>query len=138
MMKLKMTITGFDNSNDGYWMVGGTFAPELLAKGEKATLREIKKWAEEGVTQAEVDITKSTLTGSYQVGFDTTYGLSSGILSAVSVWGDLSYVDSYPGKVGGVTLDQVNKAIKKYISFNDIYQVAAGSIDKEGTPIKKQ
>ena len=135
---INSTITGFDNSNDGYWMVGGTFAPELLAKGEKATLREIKKWAEEGVTQAEVDITKSTLTGSYQVGFDTTYGLSSGILSAVSVWGDLSYVDSYPGKVGGVTLDQVNKAIKKYISFNDIYQVAAGSIDKEGTPIKKQ
>jgi zinc protease len=135
---INSTITGFDNSNDGYWMVGGTFAPELLAKGEKATLREIKKWAEGGVTQAEVDITKSTLMGSYQVGFDTTYGLSSGILSAVSVWGDLSYVDNYPGKVGGVTLDQVNKAIKKYISFNDIYQVAAGSIDKEGTPIKKQ
>jgi len=135
---INSTITGFDNNNDGYWMVGGTFAPELLAKGEKATLREIKKWAEEGVTQAEVDITKSTLMGSYQVGFDTTYGLSSGILSAVNVWGDLSYVDSYPGKVGGVTLDQVNKAIKKYISFNDIYQVAAGSIDKEGTPIKKQ
>ena len=135
---INSAITGFDNNNDGYWMVGGTFAPELLAKGEKATLREIKKWAEEGVTQAEVDITKSTLMGSYQVGFDTTYGLSSGILSAVSVWGDLSYVDSYPGKVGGVTLDQVNKAIKKYISFNDIYQVAAGSIDKEGTPIKKQ
>ena len=118
-------------------MVGGTFAPELLAKGEKATLREIKKWAEGGVTQAEVDITKSTLMGSYQVGFDTTYGLSSGILSAVSVWGDLSYVDSYPGKVSGVTLDQVNKAIKKYISFNDIYQVAAGSIDEKGTPLKK-
>ena len=135
---INSAITGFDNNNDGYWMVGGTFAPELLAKGEKATLREIKKWAEEGVTQAEVDITKSTLMGSYQVGFDTTYGLSSGILSAVNVWGDLSYVDSYPGKVGGVTLDQVNKAIKKYISFNDIYQVAAGSIDKEGTPIKKQ
>jgi zinc protease len=134
---INSTITGLDNSNDGYWMVGGTFAPELLAKGEKATLREIKKWAEGGVTQAEVDITKSTLMGSYQVGFDTTYGLSSGILSAVSVWGDLSYVDSYPKKVSSVTLDQVNKAIKKYISFNNVYQAAAGSIDEKGTPLKK-
>ena len=42
---INSTISGFGNNNDGYWMVGGTFAPELLAKGEKATLREIKKWA---------------------------------------------------------------------------------------------
>ena len=134
---INSSIMGFDNENDGYWMVGGTFAPELLAKGEKATLREVKRWAEGGVTQSEVDITKSTLMGSYQVGFDTTYGLSSGILSAVNVWGNLSYVDSYPEKVSGVTLEQVNKAIKKYIIFDEIYQVAAGSIDEKGTPIKK-
>ena len=134
---INSVITGFDNKNDGYWMVGGTFAPELLARGEKATLREVKRWAEGGVTQAEVDITKSTLTGSYQVGFDTTRGLSIGILSAVNVWGDLSYIDSFPEKVNSVTLEQVNAAIKKYITFDDIYQVAAGSIDEEGTPIKK-
>ena len=134
---INSTISGFGNNNDGYWMVGGTFAPELLAKGEKATLREIKKWAEGGVTQSEVDITKSTLIGSYQVGFDTTYGLSGGILGAVSTWGDLSYVDNYPSIVSDVTLEQVNAAIKKYIIFDGIYQVAAGSIDEEGTPIKK-
>jgi zinc protease len=129
-------ISGFDNSNDGYWMVGGTFAPELLAKGEKATLREIKKWASGGVTQEEVDITKSTLIGSYQVGFDTTAGLSGGILNAVTVWGDIRKISSYPDDVRGVTLDQVNAAIKKYIAFNNIYQVAAGSIDENGVPTK--
>ena len=129
-------ISGFDNGNDGYWMVGGTFAPELLAKGEKATLREVKKWASGGVTQEEVDITKSTLIGSYQVGFDTTAGLSGGILSAVNVWGNLQYIDNFPDNVRGVTLDQVNAAIKKYITFDDIYQVAAGSIDENGAPTK--
>jgi zinc protease len=134
---INSNITGFSNDNDGYWMVNGTFAPELLAKGEKATLREIKKWAEGGVTQFEVDTTKSTLIGSYQVGFDTTYGLSGGILSAVSNWGNLNYVDSYPSIVSDVTLEQVNAAIKKYIIFDEIYQVAAGSIDEEGTPTKK-
>ena len=129
-------ISGFENGNDGYWMVGGTFAPELLAKGEKATLREVKKWASGGVTQEEVNITKSTLMGSYQVGFDTTAGLSGGILSAVSVWGDLQYIDSYPDDVRAVTLEQVNAVIKKYITFDSIYQVAAGSIDKNGAPTK--
>jgi len=38
--------------------------------------------------------------------------------------------------VRGVTLDQVNAAIKKYITFNNIYQVAAGSIDENGVPTK--
>ena len=33
---------------------------------------------------------------------------------------------------------QLWRNLKTKISFNDIYQVAAGSIDKEGTPIKKQ
>ena len=120
-MLFRSRISGFDNGNDGYWMVGGTFAPELLAKGEKATLREVKKWASGGVTQEEVDITKSTLIGSYQVGFDTTAGLSGGILSAVNVWGNLQYIDNFPDNVRGVTLDQVNAAIKKYITFDDIY-----------------
>jgi len=134
---INSNMSGFENQNDGYWMVGGTFAPELLAKGEKATLREIKKWAQGGVTQLELDIAKTTLIGSYQVGFDTTYGLSSGILGAVTAWKDLAYIDNYPNKVKSVTLEQVNDAIKKYIIFEEIYEVAAGSIDEKGIPIKE-
>ena len=135
---IRSNMSGFSNDNDGYWYVGGTFAPELLSRGESSTLREIKKWAEDGVTQKELDIAKTTLTGSYRVGFDTTGGLANGILSAVVDWGDLSYVDSQPDKINTVTLEEVNNAIKKYISIEDLYQVAAGSVDKSGEPLEKE
>ena len=135
---IRSSMSGFGNDTDGYWYVGGTFSPELLSKGESSTLREVKKWAQEGVTQEEVDITKSTLTGSYRVGFDTTRGLASGILSAVIDWESLSYIDEMPNTINSVTLKQVNDAIKKYISVEDLYEVAAGSIDQEGNPLKKE
>ena len=135
---IRSSMSGFGNDTDGYWYVGGTFSPDLLSKGESSTLREIKKWAQDGVTQKEVDTTKSTLTGSFKVGFDTTRGLAGGILSAVIDWEDLSYVDEMPNMINSVTLEQVNAAIKKYISIGDLYEVAAGSIDQEGNPLKQE
>ena len=135
---INSSMRGFGNGNDGYWMVGGTFSPKLLSKGESSTLREIKKWAEEGITQKELDITKSTLTGGFQVGFDSTGGLAGGILDAIIVHGDLTYLDSYPERIKAITLDQANTAISKYIFFDDLYQVAAGTIDEDGNPIEKE
>jgi len=43
-----------------------------------------------------------------------------------------------PNTINSVTLKQVNDAIKKYISVEDLYEVAAGSIDQEGNPLKKE
>ena len=133
---INSVLSGFGNSNDGYWMVGGTFSPKLLSKGESSTLREIKKWAKEGISQKELDVTKSTLIGGFQVGFDTTGGLAGGILNAAVIHNDLTYLDNYPNMVKAVTLDQANSAIAKYISYEDLYQVAAGTIDKDGKPIE--
>ena len=65
-------------------------------------------------------------------------GLASGILSAVVDWGDLSYVDTQPEKINAITLEQVNSAIKTYISIEALYQVAAGSIDENGEPLEKE
>ncbi len=135
---INSSMRGFGNGNDGYWMVGGTFSPKLLSKGESSTLREIKKWAEEGITQKELDITKSTLTGGFQVGFDSTGGLAGGILDAIIVHGDLTYLDSYPERIKAITLEEANTAILKYIFFDDLYQVAAGTIDEDGNPIEKE
>ena len=118
---INSSLRGFGNGNDGYWMVGGTFAPQLLSKGESSTLREIKKWAEKGITQKELDNTKTTLTGGFQVGFDTTGGLAGGILDAIVVYGGLEYIDNYPEKIKAITLDEANAAILKYISFDNLY-----------------
>ena len=54
------------------------------------------------------------------------------------IYNDLTYLDNYPNMVREVTLDQVNSAITKYINFDGLYQVAAGTIDKDGKPIEDE
>jgi zinc protease len=62
--------------------------------------------------------------------------LAGGILNAAVVYNDLTYLDNYPDMLKSITLDQANSAISKYISFDGLYQVAAGTVDKDGKPIE--
>ena len=59
-------------------------------------------------------------------------------MNAAVVYNDLTYLDSYPNMVKAVTLEQANSAILKYISFDELYQVAAGTVDKDGKPIEDE
>jgi zinc protease len=127
-------------SNDifcgGQWNVQGTFAPQLLAKGTESTLRELKRWVKDGITEAEMKNTKSRLIGEYKVQLATTNGLVNQILSIVQRGLEVNFIDKYPDIINAVTLDQVNNAIKKYIQPDKIVIVVAGSVDDKGNPIK--
>ena len=125
-------IGGVDNGNDGYWLIGGSFAPQMVAKGREASIEQLNKWVEGGVTQEEVDAKKSTITGSYKVGLATTGGLAGQILTNAERGRPTSYLDDFPELINGLTVDQVNNAIQKYIDNEKLVFVAAGSLDKEG------
>ena len=47
-------------------------------------------------------------------------------------------LDEYPSIIQKLTLKQINEAIKKYINPEKLVIVAAGSIDKDGQPLKEQ
>lgn len=127
-------------SNDifcgGQWNVQGTFAPQLLAKGTESTLRELKRWVKDGVTEAEMKNTKSRLIGEYKVRLATTGGLVNQLLSIAQRGLDVDYIDKYPDIINALTLSQVNDAVKKYINPDKIVTVVAGSVDDKGNPLK--
>jgi zinc protease len=62
--------------------------------------------------------------------------LAGGILNAAVIHNDQTYLDNYPHVWIVIKIDQANSAIAKYISYEDLYQVAAGTIDKDGKPIE--
>ena len=64
--------------------------------------------------------------------------MAGGILNAATVYNDLTYLDNYPDMLKAVTLEQANGAISKYINFDGLYQVAAGTVDKDGIPIEDE
>lgn len=129
-------ISGDDSKADVFWAVNGTFAPELLAQGIEATMAEIDLWAAKGVSDKEVQDAKTGITGGYIVGLATTAGLSGAMLGSVQDWETIAFMDKFPGIISAITPEQVNDVIKKYIDPQRVVTVIAGSVDKEGKPLR--
>lgn len=121
-------IAGLDYAG-GYWYVNGSFNPDLFQKGLDATMIQIKKWADNGVTAEELAAKKANLIGSFKVGLATTEGLSSVILTALERGYTPEYIDQYSKEIQEVTLDQVNQSIKKYIDLNKLIVIKSGSLE---------
>jgi len=119
---------GEDALTDGYWRISATFAPALLAQGAASTRRELIKWAREGVTAQELAARKTNLIGSYQVGLSTTAGLAAALQQAVLRGYPVSWLDEYPHAIDALTLEEVNRAIKKHVDPEKLVLVKAGSV----------
>ncbi|MBT3479606.1 MAG: insulinase family protein [Candidatus Marinimicrobia bacterium] len=121
------SLAGVSFGGDGYWSTWGTFAPDLLDAGRKATIEQILNWYKNGVTQDELEAKKTTIAGAYQVGMDSTGGLMAQILSNAEKNRSVEYLDQYPDLISRITLDQTNKAIRTYVDPDKLTVVAAGT-----------
>jgi zinc protease len=117
-----------DALNDGYWRITATFAPSLLAKGVASSQRELDRWAREGVTAQELAARKTDIVGVYQVSLATTAGLAAALQQAILRGYPVSWLDEYPRAIQAITLDEVNRAIKKHIDPSKMVLVKAGSV----------
>ncbi|OBX20165.1 peptidase M16 [Gelidibacter algens] len=120
---------------EGNWTVNASFNPSLFQQGLDATMIQIKKWRNEGVTTEEVEAIKSNLIGGFKVGMATTSGLANTILSLVERGLEPDYIDQYPKDIEAVTTEQVNTVIKKYIDLDKIIIIKSGSLDSDGNPL---
>lgn len=125
-----------DTFSDGEFAISGTFSPDLLAKGYNSTMREFKRWVNEGVTEEELKAAKTRAIGGYKVGLSTTRGMASRLLSITQRGYEPSYMDEYPDLINTVTLDQVNSAIKKYIHPEKVVTVVAGTVTEDDLKLK--
>ena len=125
------SIGGVKFGLDGYWSTWGTFAPDLIENGKAATMDQINNWYKNGITSDELDSKKSTITGTFKVGMDTTGGLVSQILSNAERNKDIKYLDKYVNRIKDLTVEQVNSAIIKYIDPDKLTVVSAGSFNNK-------
>ena len=126
-----------DTYTDGHFVVKASFNPTLLKKGEDATMLQIKKWIDGGISTNELANKKANLIGSYKVRLSTTGSMAGTILSFINQGKQPSYIDQYPKDINALTLSQVNEVIKKYINPKKFITLKSGSIDEKGNPLKK-
>jgi len=123
------SVSGVGFGADGYWSTWGTFAPDSISKGKKATIEQIEQWYKSGVTEEELSAKKTTITGAYKVGMDTTGGLTTQILTNAERGRAIDHLDIYPDIINSLSLDKVNGAIKSYINPDRLVTVAAGTFE---------
>jgi zinc protease len=127
---------GGNITTGGYWMVNASFNPTLFQKGLDATMLQVTKWVNNGITIEELENKKTNLIGSFKVGMSTTNGMTRTILNFIERGLEPNYIEQYPKDIEKVTLEQVNAAIKKYIQLDKMIVIKSGSLDKDGKPLK--
>lgn len=116
---------------DGYFFVCGTFAPSLYEEGKRATLAEIERWRDFGVTRKELEAKKHTLRNSFKVRNESARRLSGIILKNAEEERPLEFLDERFNEIDCLTLSEVNAVIKKYIRPDRLCIAAAGSIKEK-------
>jgi zinc protease len=117
-----------DALTDGDWRITATFAPSLMPKGIASTQRELARWARDGVTEEELAARKTDIIGVYQVSLASTGGIAAALQQAILRGYPVSWLDEYPHAIEALTLDEVNRAIKKHIDPAKLVLVRAGSV----------
>ncbi len=117
--------------SDGMWFVNAYFGKQQVDQGIASSMRQINLWIDKGITDDELAAKKTTITGSYKVGLSTTGRMAEQILNIAQRNAPVNYLDQFPTMVNALTTQQVNDAIKKYIRPENLFTVAAGSIEQK-------
>lgn len=119
-------ISGIDRNNGGHWQISMILNPTVLDRGIEAALEEINRYIAERPSVQEVEDSKATLKGMYQVSLSTTEGIASRILANEEMDLPLSHLDNYPNLIGAITPEQVHAAIQNYFHPEKFQIACAG------------
>tara|TARA_B000000475_G_scaffold206315_1_gene168427 strand:+ start:2965 stop:4224 length:1260 start_codon:yes stop_codon:yes gene_type:complete len=122
------TLAGCSYGINGHWHTWGTFAPDLVDKGIASTLKQIKKWHDNGVSKEELDAKKTTINGLFKVSLDTTGGIIDKILTNSEKGREITYLDNYTKLINELDKNKVNEVINKYIDPGKFTTSISGSI----------
>jgi len=110
----------------------GLYVGSLGTRNEKAgealaVVKEtLKKLADEGPTQAELDDVKTFLTGSYALRFDTNDKIAGQLLGILEEDLGIDYINKRNAMVEAITLDQVKAQAKRLLDSEHLIVTVVG------------
>jgi len=119
-------LSGVTTRYAGYWQTRVTLSHDRLEEGIAATRDVVRRFVEEGATEAELADKKTTITGSYAVGLATTRRLAQSILTNAERGFETDYLDRFPEEIRALTLEDVNDAVRTYLRPDGMQEALAG------------
>ena len=121
-------IYAFIGLKDYSQIISGRFnsANDRIADAIEVVKSEWTRFAQEGVTQEELDDAKLFLTGAYPLRFDGN-GRIANILVGMQMDGlTADYIATRNGKINAITLDQINAAIARVYLPDSLHFTVVG------------
>src|SRR5262249_36211023 len=107
-------------------MLVGSTATRADATGETIEIieREIRRLAQDGPTQDELDKSKSYLKGSFALGLDTSNRIAAQLVQMQIDDLGIDYIERRSGLIDAVTLDDVKRVAKRLLDTGLLVTVA--------------
>lgn len=115
--------------NPGPFLIQMQTAPGDTQKAIASTLALLKQLREQGVTEAELNTAKRSITNSYPVDLANPSDVSSIILENAVLGLSRSEIREFPQQIQAVTMAQIQKVIENLIKPEDLVIVTAGPGD---------
>lgn len=113
-------------------------APENLDRAISGLRGEITRIVEAGVTEEELEIAKSYLTGSFVFRFQKNSQVAEFLIEAEVYDLGFDYLDRFPELIRAVTVEDVNLVVRKYIDPQNLTTVVVGPVDEQGKRSEKE
>jgi zinc protease len=119
------------NEYDQCPMLIGAAATKNERAGEALALieEEVRRYAEEGPTEDELDKAKKFLIGSYALRFDTSTKIASQLVHLQMDGFEPSYLDERNGRIAAVGLDDCKRAARKLLGDGKLLVTMVGRPD---------
>lgn len=110
-------------------MMNAICNPQNIGQVEKAISEELARLLRDGVTEQELTLAKQGFLQSQKVGRTSDAALASLLASASFIGRTLQYQAELEKKIEGLTQDQVNAAVRKYVDPKQLVIVTAGDFE---------
>lgn len=121
-------LEGFGGDEQGYLRIFTFFAPEKAVQGLDATFREVIKWYEKGVSEAEFLTFKTILSTQQTMLQDSTRRLLDDLHSYHCQGFTIPEMEAHKQRLHELTLDEVNEAIKTHMDPSYFSVSGAGPV----------
>ncbi|KDA03856.1 MAG: pitrilysin family protein [Hyphomonas oceanitis] len=108
------------------WTGGGQTKNESAGEFLAGIHDELNLFVADGMTEEELSDAKAYLTGSYALGFDSNAKIADQIMSVRQQDLGIDYFDTRNANMNAVTLDDVNRVAKEYLSPENFIYVVVG------------
>jgi zinc protease len=119
-------------------MVFAICAPQNNAKAAVTAHEEIARFLKDGITQKELDDAKKGYAEQLKVQLSNDDTVAGILARQAHLGRTMKFAQDQSAKIAALTLDEVNTAIRKYLSADKFINVRAGDLDKKADDSEKK